>query len=552
MRSRSFGFPALTQGSSTTCSSFSSTRQDDIHDTADGAQVSKYAKRTPDGNPDQSMFTTDQQAVGIQVGTAIATLVKNESRRTGAFAKCHYRELWGTANRKRELLVQSLTQAISKTYRVVEPVAAQRFAFAEPSAEPNYLKWPSLDAVFSDFVSGIVSRRDEFVVDIDRGALVERIKRYLDKSVSDADIAAEFPRVMEDGSGFDAVPARRELLARGYDESRILPIYFRPLDVRWIYYEPAAGLVSAPSPRFRKYLPAMTLALEMRQKLPTLQWDRGFVASTLADSFGNGCSVYFTDTILTESLSGDVPEPNISIDLLSRLADSYGFKEHSPKSGALTREAESVARSVFLHTLAILWSPTYRKANEAALRQDWPRVPIPADPKRLEGSAVLGRQLADLLLPDKAVTGVTTGKLRPELKSLAVPYKIGGKPIDPDKDLEVTATWGFRGQGNAVMSGKGKVTPNDIDPANAVDIWINDAVGWRNVPKAVYEMTIGGYPVVKKWLSYREKRVLGRALKMEEMIYVTEMVRRLAAVLALSSELDANYAACAKDAITLK
>ena len=29
-------------------------------------------------------------------------------------------------------------------------------------------------------------------------------------------------------------------------------------------------------------------------------------------------------------------------------------------------------------------------------------------------------------------------------------------------------------------------------------------------------MTIGGYPVVKKWLSYRQFRVLGRLLLQEE------------------------------------
>ena len=39
-------------------------------------------------------------------------------------------------------------------------------------------------------------------------------------------------------------------------------------------------------------------------------------------------------------------------------------------------------------------------------------------------------------------------------------------------------------------------------------------------------MTIGGYPVVKKWLSYREFRVLGRPLLQEEMTYITEVVRR--------------------------
>ncbi len=62
-------------------------------------------------------------------------------------------------------------------------------------------------------------------------------------------------------------------------------------------------------------------------------------------------------------------------------------------------------------------------------------------------------------------------------------------------------------------------------------------------------MTIGGYPVIKKWLSYREHRVLGRPLRLEEMTYVTEVIRRLKALLMLGDELDANYRAAAERAM---
>ena len=62
-------------------------------------------------------------------------------------------------------------------------------------------------------------------------------------------------------------------------------------------------------------------------------------------------------------------------------------------------------------------------------------------------------------------------------------------------------------------------------------------------------MTIGGYPVIKKWLSYREHCVLGRALRLEEMTYITEVVRRLKALLLLGDELDANYRAAAERAM---
>ena len=62
--------------------------------------------------------------------------------------------------------------------------------------------------------------------------------------------------------------------------------------------------------------------------------------------------------------------------------------------------------------------------------------------------------------------------------------------------------------------------------------------------------SLGGYQVIKKWLSYREQAVLGRLLRAEEVLYVSQMVRRIAAVLALGPALDANYRACAANALT--
>jgi hypothetical protein len=43
--------------------------------------------------------------------------------------------------------------------------------------------------------------------------------------------------------------------------------------------------------------------------------------------------------------------------------------------------------------------------------------------------------------------------------------------------------------------------------------------------------------------SYREAAILGRALKPDEVAYVSEMIRRIAAILLLSPGLDANYGA---------
>ena len=67
----------------------------------------------------------------------------------------------------------------------------------------------------------------------------------------------------------------------------------------------------------------------------------------------------------------------------------------------------------------------------------------------------------------------------------------------------------------------------------------------RGVPAAVWGYTLGGYPVLKKWLSYREAALLGRPLRIDEVEEFRNSARRIAALLALGDALDANYRAAA-------
>ena len=75
------------------------------------------------------------------------------------------------------------------------------------------------------------------------------------------------------------------------------------------------------------------------------------------------------------------------------------------------------------------------------------------------------------------------------------------------------------------------------------DLYINETAFWRNVPTRLWEYTIGGYQVMKKWLSYREKPLLGRGLTNDEAREVTNMARRITALILLEPALDANYQA---------
>ncbi|MFN0020708.1 MAG: type ISP restriction/modification enzyme [Pirellulaceae bacterium] len=78
------------------------------------------------------------------------------------------------------------------------------------------------------------------------------------------------------------------------------------------------------------------------------------------------------------------------------------------------------------HAFSIMHAPSYATENASALRQDWPRIPLPKSRKQLVAFADLARQIAALLDPETPVPGVTAGKVRPELKLLGVAVKVGG------------------------------------------------------------------------------------------------------------------------------
>ena len=66
------------------------------------------------------------------------------------------------------------------------------------------------------------------------------------------------------------------------------------------------------------------------------------------------------------------------------------------------------------------------------------------------------------------------------------------------------------------------------------DIYLNSNAFWRNVPANIWRYKLGGYQVLKKWLSYRERTILGRALAPEEVLYFAEVARRIGAILAIT------------------
>jgi hypothetical protein len=504
----------------------------------DNLNGDKYrtGKLTPEGLPDPSVFSTAFNREGIQVGTAISLLVRKREHPDAA--EVRYRSLWGRA--KREELLASKDHDGVTLYRNVEPVVALGLPFAPVAVETAYLSWPLLTELFPVFFAGVQTKRDDVVVDHNREALERRMQMYFDRSLADEEIARLMPRAIEVTARFDPKATREYLVKRGFKPEVLVRFCYRPFDLRWVYWEPETRLLGEKSPDYFPQVFTGNRWLIAQQK-PRREWSRPQAVTSIAClDLMDRCASCIPQFVIKEGALVTERQPNLT-----------------ERAGAYLSGAGATVEDLFAHVAAVTHAPSYAVENAGALRQDWPRIPLPAPHDILAASACLGRKVAALLDCEQTVAGVTTGAVRPDLRAIGVLSASMGS-LDPAAgDLDITAGWGHAGKGGITMPAKGTLTERDYTPeerdamgelagllgTTTFDVCLNGNAYWRNIPAAVWDYTLGGYQVIKKWLSYREKELLGRGITKDEARHVTEMARRIAALVAMGPALDANYKA---------
>ena len=503
----------------------------------------KTGKVAPDGSPDPSIFSTDGDPVGIQVGTAIATLIRKADHKPSQ--EIGFRHLWGQA--KPEELLSTAEAEPGALYDGIKPVLPLGLPFVRTAVCDEWFDWPALPDLFPVSFPGVQTCRDSFLVDIDIDRLRARIRDYFDPDVSHEEMARRHPGVMKSTARFDARATRTALIARGGpDEAGFVRFAYRPLDTRWLYWEKDTKLLDEKRADYRPHVFEGNLWLSAAQHLrkgadePQTCSTRHLGCRHLIERGALLFPAWLQDNTWGADADGE-PRPNLS--------------------GAAQRYLDRLGSSVedlFFHVLATLHDPAYRADNAGALRMEWARIPLPGwgdgasegAAAALAPSAQRGRQLSQLLDPDAPVSGVIDGTLRPGLITIAVPATADGHNMTAE-DFALTAGWGHSGLGDAVMPGQGRAVERSYaasehaalgDAATRLgrttfDIYLNGNAFWRNVPAAVWTYRLGGYQVLKKWLSYRERGILDRALMPQEVQYFTETARRIAAILTTPSNI---------------
>jgi predicted helicase len=139
---------------------------------------SKKKEIAPDGGKDENVFD-------IQQGVSVGIFVKEQGK--DAPAKVHYADLWGL----REGKYSNLFESDLSTTAWLEIQPNTPFYFFVPREEelrPEYEKGYKVTEIFSISSTGIVTARDDIVLDFDRQELLNRIADFVDSSLSDDDL----------------------------------------------------------------------------------------------------------------------------------------------------------------------------------------------------------------------------------------------------------------------------------------------------------------------------------------------------------------------------
>ena len=539
----------------------------------DNLNGDKYrtGKTTPEGKPDPSIFSTRYNREGIQVGTAIALLARSKpDLRSGTPSgtdTVYYRDLWGKG--KATCLTKTAPLCSTEHYEAVKPSAKLGYPFMPRRHEDAYLGWYLLPTLFTFSSPGIITARDSLLVDVDREALEERMRYYFDPAVSWSRLKTLCPAAVKETRRFAAKSTRQHLLNRGFLPQRVVKYGYRPFDVRWLYWEPETKLVEEKRAEFFPHVFGGNLWLSASQRHRRAYSPPVVMSQVGAFHLFERATTYFPLYLAPETADTDLfdhPETTLN-------AADIGGKEPSRARTNLSKEArwyletiDAAPEALFFHVVAILHAPAYGRENSGALRQDWPRIPLLWDePDLLQQSAELGQRIVRLLDMDGETVSSqgdpysTPGDMAPDLRFIAQPAHIAGRPWNPEAGhFDVTARWGYASHHGAIMPGKGRAVeraytaeeraalPETVRACLGVspfDVYLNEETYWKNIPARVWNYRLGGYPVIKKWLSYRERALLGRSLRPDEVRTVMHMARRIAAIRLLEGALDANYEA---------
>ncbi len=447
---------------------------------------SRIGEKTPDGSNDDNVFD-------IQQGVSISIFVKPNDHSTEP--KVYYYDLFGSRDHKYKFLNScSLTDI---DWEIVDYLSFNKefnktrwserfqddFSFFSPNKNLTKIKtygdyW-GITEIFKHYNSGIQTKRDNLAIQFNNSLMKDVILDLTNKS--EKEIIEKY-NLQDDNSGWSLKKAKEILTNYERDVSNIREILYRPFDIRYTYLTKEQGFLGRPRYETMKHfvLNENLGFVFMRQVVLNAPYTHFLITDKIVDlklmRSSEGTN-FIAPLYLYEEASKD--EKLFNDDLLKIENFTDDFRKFINANYKQYYTPEKILGYIY----SISYSELYRNSFAEFLTIDFPRIPFYKSDKLFQSLSKLGNELIE----------VHTFRNSPH--KLKINY--------PKKGKDVIESPSFTIEGNSII---GKIN-------------INKEQYFDNVPQAVWEYEIGGYPVIKTWLDYRK----GRELSNKDQEYITNL-----------------------------
>ena len=347
--------------------------------------------------------------------------------------------------------------------------------------------------IFPVYGAGIVTARDKLTI---KSSPEEALSTVKTVSEADENEARLIFNLGIDTRDWKLKNARQDIIENGVKKEYIVPILYRPFDIRYTYYTgKSRGYISTPRFRVMRHMLEDNMGLILVKKLNADFFNHCLVTGAIIDNRitqGNKSSVYLFPLYLypeNKKNKSESSQPNIN-PVFIRSFNKY----RGVFPGA-------TAEQVFCFIYAVLFSTIYRKKFSEELKSDFPRIPITARNDLFTEMVKLGEKLVELHLMKS-----------PELEHTVSTFE----------DMDNNA-------GNMIT----EIRYLQLSRM----VYINESQYFSNISKEMWEYRMLGYQVMAKWLKSR----LGRKLSSKDIAHYIKIARVIELTVEYQKQIDSLY-----------
>ncbi len=444
-------------------------------------------ENNPDGSDDENVFD-------IKKGTAISIFIKNHKLKKEIYKA----DLFGKRAKKFEWLSNNhiFTHLDNLKWQLIKPQSKfYFFTERDHNLEKFYYKFISIKDIFPINVSGIITYRNNFVVDTDKTSLIRRIKNFRNLNLSDEFIREKYN--LKDTRDWDMSEARKKVNRLDNWQSNFTRILMKPFDLRYIYYSPHT--VDWGRENIMCHMLKDNIALITGRSNRSENMDHFFCCDGIMEAKSGESTTQsyifplytynFIDKDLFNKSSYEEKQVNINSELYKIIKEIHG---------------ESITpEKIVFYIYGVMYSNFYRDLYKQFLKTDYPRIPITKDNSIFNIMCSYGETLI-------ALHTMKSNRLENTVSKLS--------------------------SGSCII-GNSKRKARNYSPIEK-RVYINKEKQYFNgINPEVWEYKIGGYQVLDSWLKYR----MGTKLNFSDIQHFCRTVTAIDLTIEIQNEIDKIY-----------